>query len=334
MSARYEASDKGIYVRVDEEAAPRPGVASQSARHAVAGIQNSPSSKSAALYGEQQSTAGQGLWVRSKGAMLLFERWNGSKWVVVASLTNAGAFDATDVTISGSPISGASPIADQRMMGNISGGSAVPGAMTAAQVATFLSLGTLAGLSAVGSAQITDGTIVDGDINASAAIALSKLATIADQRILGNVSGGAAVPIALTQAQIATFLGLGNLATATTLPVTFGIACSDETTTLTTGNGKATFRLPHAMTLTAVRSSLTTVSSSGLVTVDVNEGGSTVLSTKLSIDQGEKTSTTAATAAVISDASLADDAEITIDIDAAGATAAGLKVWLIGTRAA
>lgn len=111
------------------------------------------------------------------------------------------------------------------------------------------------------------------------------------------------------------------------------IALSDETTAITTGTAKVTIRMPYAMTVTEVRSSLTTVSSSGLVTVDINESGSTILSTKLSIDQGEKTSTTAATPAVISDSALADDAEITFDIDAAGTGATGLKVWLIGTRA-
>lgn len=109
-------------------------------------------------------------------------------------------------------------------------------------------------------------------------------------------------------------------------------AASDETTALTTGTAKLTFRMPHAMTLTAVRASLSTASSSGAVTVGINEGGSTILSTDLTIDQGEKTSTTAATPAVISDAALADDAEITIDIDGAGTGAKGLKVTLIGTR--
>jgi len=60
----------------------------------------------------------------------------------------------------------------------------------------------------------------------------------------------------------------------------------------------------------------------------------TILSTKLTIDNTEKTSTTAATAAVISDTALADDAEITIDIDQIGdGTAKGLKITLIGTRA-
>lgn len=113
-----------------------------------------------------------------------------------------------------------------------------------------------------------------------------------------------------------------------------GIACSDETTALTTGTAKVRFRMPHAMTLTAVRASLSTAQSSGSIfTVDINESGTSVLSTKLTIDNTEKTSTTAATAAVISDTALADDAEITVDIDQIGdGTAAGLKVWLIGYR--
>jgi hypothetical protein len=111
-----------------------------------------------------------------------------------------------------------------------------------------------------------------------------------------------------------------------------GIAVSDEETALTTGTAKVTFRMPFAMTLTAVRASLSTASTSGLPTFDINEGGTTILSTKLSIDANEKTSTTAATAAVISDSALADDAEITIDIDVAGTGAKGAKVYLIGRR--
>ena len=111
------------------------------------------------------------------------------------------------------------------------------------------------------------------------------------------------------------------------------IACSDETTALTTGTAKVTFRMPYAMTLTAVRASLTTAQASGSIfTVDINEGGTTILSTKLTIDNTELTSTSAATPAVISDTALADDASITVDIDQIGASgAAGLKIYLIGT---
>jgi hypothetical protein len=91
--------------------------------------------------------------------------------------------------------------------------------------------------------------------------------------------------------------------------------------------------MPFAMTLTAVRATLSTTQTSGnILTIDINEAGSTILSTKLTIDNGEETSTTAATPAVISDSALADDAEITIDIDQVGdGTAKGLKVVLIGT---
>lgn len=113
------------------------------------------------------------------------------------------------------------------------------------------------------------------------------------------------------------------------------IACSDETTALTAGTGKVVFRMPFAYTVSAVRASLTTAQTSGSIfTVDINEGGTSILSTKLTIDNTEKTSTTAATAAVISDTALADDAEISIDIDQIGdGTAKGLKVTLIGRRA-
>jgi len=114
------------------------------------------------------------------------------------------------------------------------------------------------------------------------------------------------------------------------LPV--GIAASDEETDLTTGTAKATFRMPFAMTLTEVRASVTTAPTGSVLTVDINETGSTILSTKITIDVSEKTSKTAATPPVISDSSLADDAEITIDIDTIGSTVAGagLKVQLIG----
>jgi hypothetical protein len=117
--------------------------------------------------------------------------------------------------------------------------------------------------------------------------------------------------------------------------VSIQLACSDLTTALTTGTTKAYFRVPYAFTLTAVRASLGTAQTSGSIfTVDINEGGSTILSTKLTIDNTEKTSTTAATAAVISDTAIADDAEITVDIDQIGdGTAKGLIVTLIGTRA-
>lgn len=122
-------------------------------------------------------------------------------------------------------------------------------------------------------------------------------------------------------------------ATASAPITAIPIAVSDEATALTTGAANVTFRMPFAFTLTAVRASVTTAPTGSVLTVDINEGGVSILSTKLTIDAGEKTSTTAATPSVISDTALADDAEITIDIDTVGSTVAGagLKVYLIGT---
>jgi hypothetical protein len=118
------------------------------------------------------------------------------------------------------------------------------------------------------------------------------------------------------------------------VPAEIGIAISDETTNLSTGTAKVTFRMPYAMTLTGVRANVNTAPTGSTVIVDINEAGSTIHSTKLSIDASEKTSQTAASAAVISDSSLANDAEITIDLDQVGSTIPGKggKIWLIGVR--
>ena len=112
-----------------------------------------------------------------------------------------------------------------------------------------------------------------------------------------------------------------------------GIAVGDETTVLTTGTGKVEFQMPYAFTLTEVRATVTTApTTNNGFTVDINEGGTSILSTKITIDANEKTSVTATTPAVISDSSLADSGVITVDLDAlsSGATETGLKIWLIG----
>jgi hypothetical protein len=119
------------------------------------------------------------------------------------------------------------------------------------------------------------------------------------------------------------------------LPFEQTYAISDEVFDLITGTAKLTFRMPHAVTLTDVRASVSTAPTGSTIIVDINQTASTILSTKLTIDATEKTSTTAATPPVISTSALTDDAEITIDIDQVGSTIAGvgLKVTLIGTRA-
>jgi len=135
----------------------------------------------------------------------------------------------------------------------------------------------------------------------------------------------------------------GNLpvwsdASSITHSIAMEIACSDETTALTTGTAKVTFRMPYAMTLNAgiagIRASLTGAgSTSGVTTIDVNQGGASILSTKLTIDYGELTSYTGATPVVILTSALTDNNYLTVDVDGltGGADETGLKIQLIGT---
>ena len=156
-----------------------------------------------------------------------------------------------------------------------------------------------------------------------------------DGDVIVTDAAGESVTITKWASTRTTAQDIADLATAPGANVqAIPIACSDETTDLTVGTGKVTFRMPYAFTLTAVRASVTTAPTGSTLVVDINEGGASILSTKLSIDDSEKTSVTAAAPAVISDTALADDAEITIDIDQIGSTVAGagLKVYLIGNK--
>lgn len=114
-----------------------------------------------------------------------------------------------------------------------------------------------------------------------------------------------------------------------TYKMAYPVACSDTTTDITTGTAKVTFRMPFAGTLTAVRASCSTAPTGSTIIIDINEGVSSVLGTKLSIDASEKTSTTAASQATITDSSLADDAEITIDFDQVGSSTPGKGVIVV-----
>ena len=114
----------------------------------------------------------------------------------------------------------------------------------------------------------------------------------------------------------------------------FIASASDETTDLTTGTDKIQFRMPYAFTLTSVRCNVNTAPTGSTIIVDINQNGTTILSTKLTIDISETTSTTAAIPAVISTSALTDDSIISVDIDQIGSSVAGtgLKVELIGTQ--
>ena len=118
-------------------------------------------------------------------------------------------------------------------------------------------------------------------------------------------------------------------------PQSIIVAASDETTAITTGTAKTTFRTPYPLQILGVKASLTTAgATSGTTTIDINDDTVSILSTKLTIDQGELTSVTAATPYVLATTgyTILPDSSMTIDVDAisGGGSETGLKVELIG----
>jgi|TARA_R110000751_G_scaffold45257_1_gene102853 hypothetical protein len=121
-------------------------------------------------------------------------------------------------------------------------------------------------------------------------------------------------------------------------PQPWTIALSAGTGDLETGTAVVTTRAPYALALTQLpRISVSTAPVGSVLTVDINAGATspaTILSTKLTIDAGEKTSVTASTPAVLSSTTMADNDIITFDIDGVGSGTAGvgLQITLYVTR--
>jgi hypothetical protein len=120
-----------------------------------------------------------------------------------------------------------------------------------------------------------------------------------------------------------------------TVPTVVSIAVDAPATALTTGDGKAIFRVPSTLNgknLTGVAGHVCTVSSSGAPAIMIRNitDSQDMLSTALTIDESEKDSSTAATAAVINTTydDVATGDEIAIDCDTAGTGTKGLIVEL------
>lgn len=161
----------------------------------------------------------------------------------------------------------------------------------------------------------------NGDWDSVPATAAAALDELAVRMVVVETSGGGG--------------GSGTVATTATICIALG----DEETDITTGVAKVTFRAPFPMSDVTFRASVTEAPTGANLIIDINKdegaGAASMLSTPLSIDDGEKTSTTATTEAVVSDSDLPDDCELTIDIDQVGSTTAGKgpKLYITGTIA-
>jgi hypothetical protein len=115
-------------------------------------------------------------------------------------------------------------------------------------------------------------------------------------------------------------------------PETIYVALSDETTQITTGTNKVTIYAPYAFNLTDVKASLSQSGSTTITTFNVKLTGTTIFSTKSTIDINEFSTSTAATPRVITASTIPVDSKITFDIDTIGTGCAGAKIYLLGYR--
>lgn len=219
---------------------------------------------------------------------------------------------------------------------------------------------------AITSTKILDGTILNADIHADAGIDATKIAdgsvtstefqyinTLSsnaqnqiDAKVSGTIAGRTGTPATAimfqTQAQYdadgAPSAGEGVIITNPDPEVYFvEFFLSDFITeqTASTSVAKFTWRAPWAMTLVDIRGSVATAGTSSVITMDVHDSGTTIMSTnKVTIDATEKTSETAATAPVLTDTAIADDAELTFFIDTvdSGGTGRGYSIKLYYTK--
>ena len=253
----------------------------------------------------------------------------------LASLTVSGLITNTGTGIKTSNIQDSSgTITIVTGYGSVSGAVGIYGNITAGTSGTGFFIGNGSYLSGLAGANVT-GTVSSattaGTVTTNAQPNITSTGTLASLTVTGNITSGNANLGNLVTSSY--FTGDGSLLTGLKPNLFMTVALSDETTAITTGVGKITFRAPFDMTLYQIpRASLSTASSSGNPAIDINKNGTTIFSTTLTIDSGEKTSTTAATAAVLSTTTFADDDEITMDIDTAGTGATGLKVTLYYRR--
>ena len=88
-------------------------------------------------------------------------------------------------------------------------------------------------------------------------------------------------------------------------------------------------RIPANMEILDIGAYVDSAGITGVGTVDIKKNGISILSTKITIDSGEKTSKTAVTSPIISNSYIEDDAIITFDITTLQSTPAkGLVVWI------
>jgi hypothetical protein len=122
----------------------------------------------------------------------------------------------------------------------------------------------------------------------------------------------------------------GNASELTQIPRHLQIRLVGSGSAVTLGTGlTGDFRLPDPFAIKRVGAYTDTAGTGGVLALDINVSGSSILSTTISIDSTHKSSTSATSSAVISDGSVLANEVVTFDVDSIHTTASnGLTVWM------
>lgn len=255
--------------------------------------------------------SGDANFTSSAGDALSFVLHDSTNWVEVSRNVPSSSYTA--------PTLGSTALTSGQTISTVAGLTLTSPTLTTPALGTPSALvgtnitGTASGLT---SGNVTTNADLTGDVTS-----VGNATTIAVDAV------DIAMLSATGTASSSTFLRGDNTWGAVSSTESMIISASDELTSLTVGTAKTTFRMPYAFTLTAVKVSLTNTSTSGNPTIDINESGTSILSSPVAITAGQKTAT-----ATVGDSSLANLAEMTVDIDVAGTNASGLKIYLIGSQ--
>lgn len=110
----------------------------------------------------------------------------------------------------------------------------------------------------------------------------------------------------------------------------YQLACSDMTSDLGINDEAAYFRTQRELVVSTVRASVLEASTLGAIEIMITVNGVDLLSTPLTIDQGETTSTTATVPHVLAFDTIPDDALVLIKITDPGVSSRGLLVAIQG----
>ena len=111
----------------------------------------------------------------------------------------------------------------------------------------------------------------------------------------------------------------------------FAIPITDKSSALTTGESDQDFIIPYDLESVYYAASVSTVQTSGsILTFDVKRNGTTVMSTKITIDNNERHSFSASTQPVPSSTTLAKGDRLTFHRDVIGTGGKGASIYVFG----